>query len=141
MACGTVTRSASPQAIAGAAATVTSVPSSMEDELWRDPAHAVSGLLHVISANLGGDLVVWATAEADSGVLGVIRDLHGMHDTQGSLFSLSWALYTELVTAVLLFSIASGVLLILPRPRGRVLGLGAGALGLVGCVALAAAIW
>ena len=89
-----------------------------------------------VSGN-GGAVVV----EADSGVLGVIRDLHGMHDTQGSLFSLSWALYTELVTAVLLFSIASGVLLILPRPRGRVLGLGAGALGLVGCVALAAAIW
>ena len=79
---GTVTRSASPQAIARASATVTSVPPSLEDELWRDPAHAVSGLLHVISANLGGDLVVWATADADSGVLTIVDLADPMASTQ-----------------------------------------------------------
>ena len=57
---------------AAASATVTTVAEALEDQLWRDPAHAVSGLLHVISANLGGDLVVWAKADAESGLLSVV---------------------------------------------------------------------
>ncbi len=79
--------------------------------------------------------------EANGGVTGMLRDLHGLHDTQSSRWSLSWALYTELATAVLLFSIASGVILIWPRRRERALGFGAGALGLAGVLALAVAIW
>ena len=66
------TRTAGQQAPAAASATVTTVAHSLEDQLWRDPAHAVSGLLHVISANLGGDLVVWAKADAESGLLSIV---------------------------------------------------------------------
>ena len=53
-------------------ATVKDVSVSHDDLLWRDPAHTVSALLHVISANLGGDLVVWATADAATGLLSVV---------------------------------------------------------------------
>ena len=67
--------------------------------------------------------------------------LHGLHDTQSSRWSLSWALYTELTTAVLLFSIASGVVLIWPRRGERAFGLGAGALGLAAVSLMAVAIW
>jgi PAS domain S-box-containing protein len=45
---------------------------SLDDLLWRDPAHAVSGLLHVISANLGGDLVVWAKVDKATGLVTLI---------------------------------------------------------------------
>ena len=40
--------------------------------LWRDPAHAVSGLLHVISASLGGDLVVWTSVDDATGLVTVV---------------------------------------------------------------------
>jgi hypothetical protein len=78
---------------------------------------------------------------ADSGVAGILRGLHGASDAQHSLWSAGWALYTEIATATLLFSIASGVLLVLPRAGERLLGLGAAALGLVAVIALAAVIW
>ena len=42
------------------------------DVLWRDPAYAVSGLLHIISASLGGDLVVWTSVDDATGVVTVI---------------------------------------------------------------------
>lgn len=42
------------------------------DRLLRDPAHAVSGLLHVISASLGGDLVVWTSVDDATGLVTVI---------------------------------------------------------------------
>jgi hypothetical protein len=80
-------------------------------------------------------------AERDGGVLGIVRALHGLHDTQSSRWMLGWALYTELTTAMLLFSIASGVLMVLQRMSGRALALGAGALGTAAAVALGAAIW
>jgi hypothetical protein len=79
--------------------------------------------------------------ESRGGVLGISRGLHGHRDTQSSLWSLSWALYTELATAVLLFSIASGVVLIWPRRGERAFGLGFGALGLAAVALMAAAIW
>lgn len=79
--------------------------------------------------------------ERDSGVLGVVRDLHGASDTQGAVWNLGWALYTELATAVLLFSIVSGALLVLPRPSERAIALGSGALGILAIGVLAAAIW
>lgn len=79
--------------------------------------------------------------ETGGGMLEISRDLHGLHDTQSSRWSLSWALYTELATAVLLFSIASGVVLIWPRRGERAFGLGAGALGLAAVALMAAAIW
>ena len=79
--------------------------------------------------------------ESSGGVLGALRDLHGLHDTQSSRWSLSWALYTELATAALLFSIASGAYLIWPRRGERAFGLGAGALGLAAAALLAAVIW
>ena len=96
------------------------------------------GRSYQVSVTPGGAVRV---READSGVLGIVRALHGASDRQSSLWSFGWALYTELATAVLLFSIASGVLLMLPRASGRALGFGAGALGLAACVALATAIW
>ena len=71
--CGSIThRTAGQQPPAATSATVTTVAHSLEDQLWRDPAHAVSGLIHVISANLGGDLVVWAKVDAESGLLAVV---------------------------------------------------------------------
>jgi PAS domain S-box-containing protein len=51
---------------------VSAVSVSKEDELLRDPAHAVSGLLHVISANLGGDLVVWTKVDAGTGMVSIV---------------------------------------------------------------------
>ncbi len=39
---------------------------------WRDPEHEVSGLLHVISANLGGDLVVWTRVDNATGLATVV---------------------------------------------------------------------
>jgi PAS domain S-box-containing protein len=48
---------------------VEAVSVSSGDLLWRDPARAMSGLLHVISANLGGDLVVWARVDKATGLL------------------------------------------------------------------------
>jgi PAS domain S-box-containing protein len=45
---------------------------SLDDLLWHDPAHATSGLLHVISANLGGDLVVWAKVDKATGLVTLI---------------------------------------------------------------------
>ena len=79
--------------------------------------------------------------ESSGGVIGISRALHGLHDTQSSRWSLSWALYTELATAVILFSIASGVVLIWPRRGERAFGLGAGALGLAAVALMAVAIW
>jgi hypothetical protein len=79
--------------------------------------------------------------ERHGGVLGAINGLHGMHDREPSWWHFGWSLYTELATGVLLFAIASGVLLVLPRPSGRALALGAGALGSVALAALGAAIW
>ncbi|HEY0518031.1 MAG TPA: hypothetical protein VGC84_00950, partial [Ilumatobacteraceae bacterium] len=40
---------------------------SLDDLLWREPAHAVSGLLHVISAHLGGDLAMWTDVDIATG--------------------------------------------------------------------------
>ncbi len=82
-----------------------------------------------------------AVSERDFGVLGVIAALHGASDEDGSAWAFGWSLYTELTTGMLLFSIASGVYLFLPRPTGRALGLGVAALGLVVCGAVAAGIW
>ena len=79
--------------------------------------------------------------ETNGGVLGVVRGLHGANDAKLSAWHAGWTLYTELTTALLLFSIVSGVWLVLPRPDERALSLGAGALGLVAVLALAAAIW
>lgn len=42
------------------------------DLLWQDPEHAVSSLLHVVSANLGGDLVVWFTIDNATGLVTVV---------------------------------------------------------------------
>jgi hypothetical protein len=79
--------------------------------------------------------------ETSGGVLGIVRDLHGLSDIKSSRWSFGWAVFTELASAVLLFSIVSGALLVLPRPSERALSLSAGALGLAAVVALAAAIW
>ena len=78
--------------------------------------------------------------ELNGGVVGIVRGLHGRHDTS-SAWGFSWALYTELATAVLLFSIVSGIVLVWPRAGERALGYGACALGLIATAALAAAIW
>ncbi len=45
---------------------------SLDDILWHDPAHLVSGLLHVMSANLGGDLVVWARVDKATGLVTLV---------------------------------------------------------------------
>ncbi|MEO7370585.1 MAG: SpoIIE family protein phosphatase [Ilumatobacteraceae bacterium] len=45
---------------------------SQDDLLWHDPEHVVDGLLHVVSANLGGDLVVWVSVDDATGLLTVI---------------------------------------------------------------------
>ncbi|MEP7115140.1 MAG: GAF domain-containing protein, partial [Ilumatobacteraceae bacterium] len=45
---------------------------SQGDLLWQDPEHAVSSLLHVVSANLGGDLVVWLTVDNATGVVTLV---------------------------------------------------------------------
>ena len=45
---------------------------NLDDLLWHDPALQVSGLLHVISANLGGDLVVWAKVDNATGLVTLI---------------------------------------------------------------------
>ena len=37
-----------------------------------DPATTLSGLLHIISAGLGGDLVVWARVDNSTGLVTVI---------------------------------------------------------------------
>jgi PAS domain S-box-containing protein len=51
---------------------VEEAPGSLDDLLWRDPAHAVSGMLHVISANLGGDLVVWTKVDKATGLVTLV---------------------------------------------------------------------
>lgn len=79
--------------------------------------------------------------ERDGGVLGVIAALHGASNEEASVFAYGWSLYTELTTAMLVFSVASGLYLFLPRPSGRALGLGVAALGVVVCGALAAGLW
>jgi PAS domain S-box-containing protein len=50
-------------------ATVGAVSGSRDDLLWRDSADAVSGLLHVISASLGGDLVLWERVDNATGLV------------------------------------------------------------------------
>jgi PAS domain S-box-containing protein len=47
-------------------------PASPDGMSWHDPAHVVSGLLHVVSAHLGSDLVVWASIDDATGLVTVI---------------------------------------------------------------------
>jgi hypothetical protein len=96
------------------------------------------GRSYDVAVSAGGEARV---RERDGGPLGVVSALHGFSVARGALFERSWSLYTELATAALLFSIASGLGLFLPRPNGRALGLGAGVLGTLAAAALAAAIW
>lgn len=77
--------------------------------------------------------------ETSWGLLGIIRELHGPYGRKGSLWSLSWTLYTELTTAMLLFAVASGVWMALPLRAPRAIGIWACGFGVV--VALAIAIW
>ncbi len=77
--------------------------------------------------------------ETSWGLLGIIRELHGPPGRKDSLWALSWTLYTELTTAVLLFAVASGVWMALPLRGPRAIGIWAGGFGLV--VVLAIAIW
>jgi hypothetical protein len=77
--------------------------------------------------------------ETSWGLLGIIRVLHGPPGRKDSLWALSWTLYTELTTAMLLFAVASGVWMALPLRGPRAIGIWAGGFGLV--VVLAIAIW
>jgi hypothetical protein len=96
------------------------------------------GRTYQVAVDAAGVVTV---SERNEGVLGVLRGLHGASDPRLSLWSFGWAVYTELTTAMLVFSLASGLYLFVPRPSGRALGLGLGALGVAVCGAAAAVIW
>jgi hypothetical protein len=82
-----------------------------------------------------------SVVETNTGVLGVVSALHAYHDARSSFWGFTWALYTELAVAALLFAIASGTWLVWPRASGRALELAAGLAGALATAALAVAIW
>ncbi len=69
---GTPKRRGRLQTFVDTSATVGDVAGTEDDLLWRNPARVVSGLLNVMSANLGGDLVVWASVDNATGLVTII---------------------------------------------------------------------
>jgi len=96
------------------------------------------GRSYQVAASSGGQVNV---VESKYGVLGALRDLHGLSDTKSSRWLLGWSLYTELTAVTLVASIASGAILMLRRVSGRSRGLWAGGVGIVLAAALIAGIW
>jgi hypothetical protein len=81
-----------------------------------------------------------SVVESDYGVLGTLRDLHGLSDRYNSFWVLGWSVYTELTAVTLVASLVSGTILMLRRGDGRSRGLWAGGV-IAAAAALIAGIW
>lgn len=80
-------------------------------------------------------------ATENATVFGVLTALHGSTAHWGSWWADGWALYTELATWALGFSIASGSWLAFSRLSGRGLALAALGLGTVISLAVVSVVW
>lgn len=76
-----------------------------------------------------------------SGIVSVLRGLHGLHDLGGTFWGETWAVYTEVSVWVLGLAIFSGILLWLPRPSARAFGASFLIAGAAATVLLVAWIW